>query len=387
MKLVAVPKFIVPTVNGNSVTLQKKGKKKKNKKSNSGQAVAGAIPSYMKMSGKRVNVTNPLLGGRNITSSSGSLPACFVDILGNSTFISSPSAVMHPELGIQGVNLHGCQPLAGIQQVTGAAGVFVANSLATQIDQSSIYLSPDTLNGPLAAQANMHSKYVFRDILIEYISSCPTTTPSCMCLGFSEGGSDADATDFATGRQIVPSVTFPFRADRAYLHYSYTGPQLFKTLTTAGTTAVVNEFSNQGVIGGWGDGAAVITGTGFTNIYYSIDLYGPMQTQGFTMGFDSREERFIFQSILNQLRGGVITLKSLLNHFGVDMSQMPRVTAPRRAKDSLNYSNDLKALTACVRGLPELSGKSSSSSSSSTSLDGPTHDFEMVSRDIIKNRK
>jgi len=207
---------------------------------------------------------------------------------------------MMPNLGQCPVNIVGSQPLSDVTGAVATPDVFTTGTLATST-ANQIQLSPDSLNGPLAARANLDDKYVFRDILIEYFSSCATTQANSIALAIEEDGSGLGApTSFSTTRQIVPSVAFPLRADRCFLHYHYRGPNLWWNLldnaTVAGSRSTV-----QCDLYGYASANLTVIVPGFINIYYSIDLYDPVLSQGFTMSV-RKDERLILNAFVQHFR-------------------------------------------------------------------------------------
>lgn len=285
-----------------SSPMRASNQKKKNKKKQRNPRKP-LLMAAIRAGGGRVAIKgHPILGGMGITSNTGSLPAAFVNLLGNTTFISPPTGVTHPDLGIEGTQIHGCQPLTNILTAAADSSLFVNASLATAA-ANSVNLIPDSLNGPVAAQANFYNNYVFRDVLIEYISNVATSQAGSCCLSFTTDGALNTPASFAEARQNIPSITFPFRADRAYLHYHYDGPTLhfceIDAATLAGQRSTV-----QAIINGWPSATSIGAVTqGFTNIYYVLEMYNPLQSQGITMVWCNPEEKVLLKSYLAKLRG------------------------------------------------------------------------------------
>jgi len=262
----------------------------------------GAMSSMPKIRGGRVSLSqlnaHPIYGGR-VTSNVDSLPAAFVNILGNSTYYNEDSSVMMPSLGICPVRVVGCQPLTDITGAVATADVFTTGTLATATSVNAILCCPDALNGPLAAKANLYDKYVFRDLLFEYVSTCATTQVSALALAFTEDAQTLPGT-FSTARQVVPSVAFPFRADRAFLHYNYNGPKLFYNLTD-NSGGPGQRTTVQGVLNGYPSANLTVISPGFINVYYVCELYDPVASQGFTVSV-RRDERDIVKELVENLR-------------------------------------------------------------------------------------
>jgi hypothetical protein len=233
------------------------------------------------------------------------VPIAFNSMMGNTTWINQEGKVTHPREGI-GLVLVGCQPFTDIATTAGDSNLFTTGTLATA-DPNVISLSPDVLNGPLAAQANLHQKYVFTDIMVEFSSNVATTQAGSMALAYSMDGAEVTGsagipTSFSTTRQLVPSITFPFRADHQYLHYHYSGDQTWFTATDAAGSLAGNRWTRQGAIIGFPSASSIGAVTqGYTNIYYRVELYQPTNSQGFTLDLSSREEREVMKRIYNRM--------------------------------------------------------------------------------------
>jgi len=292
---------------------------KRNKSQQKGGGGGVKVKFAEQMSTGRVTIkslmNHPIFGGK-MTSNVLTIPAAFVNILGNSTYFGENGRVMMPELGIDPVNIIGCQPLSDVTGAVATPDVFTNLTLATTSGANTIGLSPDVFNGPLAARANLYDKYVFRDVLIEYVSTCATSQASAVAVAIEEdGGGGGAPTTFSTTRQIVPSVAFPFRADRAFLHYHYRGPQLFWT------TDAADRLTRQGAIYAFASANITVISPGFFNVYYSIDLYNPVLTQGFTVSI-RRDERDEIRNFLEFVR------KLPDSQKAAAMRDLSRITAP-----------------------------------------------------------
>lgn len=278
------------TVNPN----KQKKKKSKSKGKTTMSSLRVDLGEFMKI--------KPDFGGR-ITSNSNSIPSAFVNVLGNTCYYQTSSAVQNPTLGVDGCRLIGCQPFQDVTTDGSTTNLLVDATLATQNNQNSILISPDRLNGPLAAKANLYDRYVFRDIIIEFVSLVATSQSGGMAMGLMhEGAGLGLATNFSTTRQIVPSVAFPFRTDRAYLHIHYDGPELYFNAVDAGSNAGARQ-TEQYVFNAWPSVTSIgAVSQGFLNIYYIIDLYDPVPTQGFTLSVPDRSERDLLKKISNKIK-------------------------------------------------------------------------------------
>jgi len=246
-----------------------------------------------------------LFGTYSHQSNVESMPAAFDTIQGNCTFVSGPSRVSHKQTGLMGVQLFGCQPLYDITTDGTTSGCLVNSTLAEYITANLAPLSPDSLNGPLAAQANLYDRFVFRDVLIEYSSNVATSQAGSMAMAIVPDGNTASQapTTFSTTRQCNPSITFPFRHDKAYLHYHYSGEELYYNRYDSATTAGTR-LTNQATMCFYPSASSIgAISQGFTNIWYVVELYGPVSTQGFSVTV-SRTERDLVEGYLKRLRLG-----------------------------------------------------------------------------------
>jgi len=285
--------------------MAKKSKSKPNQKAKGG-AISPPVKPFASRGKSRVMRSSlkdsPIYGSNYFSSNSVSLPSAFVNIDVNTTFCKSSGAVKHPQLGIDGISLVGCQPLADIT-TTGADSQLFVTGVASVPGVNSIQISPDAFNGPLAAQANLHQKYVFRDVLIEYISNVATSQAGSFAIAILSDSSLVNPpTSFSTTRQVVPSITAPFRADRAYLHYHYDGWDTWFT-ELDGASIAGNRLTSQGAIIGFPSATSLgAISMGFTNVWYVIELYQPTSTQGFTMGLRDHNETLLVRAFLKKLR-------------------------------------------------------------------------------------
>jgi hypothetical protein len=245
---------------------------------------------------------NPIFGSNNFTSNVDHIPAAFNTICGNSTFLREAGKVKHPMIGIEGIALVGCQPLTDIVTTAANSNLFTSGTLALT-SANAIALSPDALNGPLAAQANLHVKYVFRDVILEYVSNVATSQAGSMPLAVVEDGSSVNLpSSFSTTRQVVPSISFPFRSDRSYLHYHYDGMELWYTELLQTTEADARNTIQSYVCGFPSASSIGAVSQGFLNVWYVIELYQPTSSQGFTLQLKSKEERDKVEQYLKEIR-------------------------------------------------------------------------------------
>jgi len=278
----------VPSTKGGSSV--KKAKKKLKKKK-------GGTSGRMQVRGHK------LFGGSNFASNTTSVPAAFDNLESNLTYVSSPTSVRHPYLGIDGISITGCQPFANVVTTASDSQLWTGTALATTSSVNIIALSTDELNGPEAAIANLHQKYVFRDILIEYVSAVATSQSGAFALAFVNDGSGLAApSSFATAREVVPNVVIPFRHDRGFLHYHYDGYDTWYTLLDSATSAGTRQ-TRQGLFIGFPSASSIgAVAQGFLNVWYVLELYQPISSQGFTVQVSDKSERDLVRAYIRSLR-------------------------------------------------------------------------------------
>jgi hypothetical protein len=208
--------------------------------------------------------------------------------------------VLHPLTGVEGVAFLGCQPLTTMTMtaVAGDYGIFTDNTIATcNVDAIGqvcyVALSPNNLNGRIAAVSNLYSQFVFRDIIVEYVSNCATSQADSACLAYVKDAgqifSGGVTQTFSNLRQCQPSITFPFRTDRAFFHFHYSGNELFYAENLS-ATAPDYRLTMQGAIVGLADKAAGnVAALGYCNIWYIVELYDPIYSQGITLTKKEKE--------------------------------------------------------------------------------------------------
>lgn len=214
---------------------------------------------------------------------------------------------MMPNLGLDPVRIVGCQPFQDVATAAASNNLLTANTLATQVSANQIQVCPDNLNGPLAAKANLYDKYIFRDLLFEYVSLVATSQAAGMAMSFSEDGlQTSGALSFATVRQVVPSVAFPFRTDRAYLHYHCAAPKLYYNLFN-NSTAADSRLTVQGTFDAWPSITSVgAISQGFINVYYVCELYNPIPSSGFTLTVADKAARDIGRDLIREAQAGTL---------------------------------------------------------------------------------
>lgn len=237
-----------------------------------------------------------------MTSNSTTIPLVFNTIIGNGTWMSDFVRVEHPDLGIDGVSIHGCQPFADVTTDGSTSNALVASTLATQLNANQILISPDTFNGPLAAKANLYDCYVFRDLLFEFVRLCPSTQVGGAAMALAQDGNNTEAPNtFSLTRQVVPNVAFPFFTEKVYLHYHFDGPKLWYNLIDTTNTATKRQTA-QGTFAFYPSASSIgAVSQGFINVYYVCELFNPVASQGFTISV-RRDERDWLRELLPLLR-------------------------------------------------------------------------------------
>ncbi len=256
----------------------------------------------------RKSISSNIIGTSNYSSNTSTIPSAFVNTDFNSTWIKQVGKLRHSKLALDGIALMGCQPFTTFTTSATTSELVTDASLATRASNNSVFLSPDDLNGPIAAQANFHLRYCFTDVIFEFVSTVATTQAGAFCMSVTDGLPDTSgfASSFADNRQICPSITSPFRTDRCYLHYHYNGDQLWYTETDSNTLASKRLYT-QALFQAWPSASSIgAIVQGYVNIWYRIELYSPVYSQGISFKFHNMEEK----AILNKLREYLTTLRS-----------------------------------------------------------------------------
>jgi hypothetical protein len=230
-----------------------------------------------------------------------SAPAAFSTQTSGTTNWKHAGSCRHPEESIDGIVITGSQPLTVGEHTDTLSTLFLDASLATTVNGNLIPLNPDFLNGPLAAQANYRTKYVFTDVEIEYTPAVATTFSGMFGMAIFEDCYLNAPTDFPTTVETNPSISTQYWKN-FILRYKYRGTRLW--FTEALTTTVADRRqTEQANITAYPLTAATATGTfGFFTIRYRVELYGPISSQGFTVMAKSREEKALYKLIYEQLK-------------------------------------------------------------------------------------
>jgi len=257
-----------------------------------------------------------------VVSSVGHMPAAWDNVRGNSTWSEVEGKVIHPREG-PGIAICGCQPFSDVNTAAAASDFFTASTLATMYTGlNTIGLSPDALNGPLAAQANLHQKYVFTDVMLEYTSNVATSQAGSFALSYIQDGANVNPpTNFSEARQIVPSLTANFRSDTVYLHIHYDGDEVYWTENETATLAGRRQ-TFQGIIHGFPSANTLgVLSMGYLNVYYRIELYQSVNSQGFTFLRGNTGELPLMKQLARivNLREPGVSLQRVLREFAEEL--------------------------------------------------------------------
>lgn len=86
-------------------------------------------------------------------------------------------------LGMEGTRYVGSQFLVGVVTAAATSALFDGSGLADIISVNLLALDPDSLNGRLAAIANLYRLYQWKHIRIDYESASSTATAGAFALG------------------------------------------------------------------------------------------------------------------------------------------------------------------------------------------------------------
>jgi hypothetical protein len=238
-----------------------------------------------KFNSNRTKVSKDLIGGHYV-SNTNSVPIAFNNFEGNGSFISSPTSVLHPTLGIQGTTIHGCQPFSDIGTSSLTSNVLTSGTLATLTVSTVISITPEELNGPISSISRNFEKFVFRDIVIEYVSQTSTTTPGSFAMCMASDGANA------------------------FLHYSYMGPELFFNNTDLSSNTEERLTIQASLVAYASSSSVVAQNVGYTNIWYSLELYQPSNQQGFSLTVGSLQELALLKAYLKNIRERALDSKT-----------------------------------------------------------------------------
>jgi hypothetical protein len=258
------------------------------------------VVTKLKQARKGTSKVEKMVGQPTVRSKTG-IPVSFSTQTTGSTNWRHAGSCKHPEESIDGIVIVGSQPLAVGELTDTLESMFLDESLATQVNGNLIPLNPDFLNGPIAAQANYRTKYVFTDVEIEYTPAVATSFSGMFSMAIFEDCYLNAPTSFATVLETNPSISTQYWKN-FILRYKYRGTRLW--FTEALTTTVADRRqTEQCNITAYPLTAATATGTfGFFTIRYRVELYGPISSQGFTVQVNSKEEKEIYRAMRDLLR-------------------------------------------------------------------------------------
>jgi hypothetical protein len=127
--------------------------------------------------------------------------------------------------------------------------------------------------------------------MFEYVSTVFSTQSGALAFFFPNTPGANNPVSFSEVRQVSPSVTAPFRADRVFLHTHCTDDvELFWTELDSATVAGARQ-TIQYILTGFPSASSIgAVSQGYMNVWYRIELYQPAQSQGFTARLHSKEE-------------------------------------------------------------------------------------------------
>jgi len=224
------------------------------------------------------------------------------------TYVSAPKNIRHNILGLRGISLQGCQPLADVAGDGATAIIMLGGSLATVAPAPSyntIQLSPDKLNGPVATQATFYERYCFRKLCFEWVSDVGSTYVGDFAMSFNmDPDLDSAPTSFSEVRQIQNSITYPIRQTMACLPFNYQGSELWYNGTNdeAGASIARERQEIQGSFVVYPNANMSATTLGYLNLRYELELYESVPAQAVTAMIATPMERRLIKSALKILR-------------------------------------------------------------------------------------
>lgn len=226
------------------------------------------------------------------------LPSAISTVRKNGTEMGI-STIDHPTEG-RGVRVTGSQQLVAIATAaTTDLTFFTATTPATQVTTNIILLTPDHLNGRLAAFAGLYAKYVFRRVEFEFRPFVATTQAGGGVLAYSRDPQinvSAGTTTFSTAQEMETSVTFAFR-EPARLVMEYKGNSVYFTEVDATSVASYRQCCQGSIMGVPNAGSLGAVTQGYVHIHYIIDLFSPTPTQAI-VGLSSVEREYLREELL-----------------------------------------------------------------------------------------
>lgn len=214
-----------------------------------------------------------------------SVPVSSNTVVSNTTFSEVVGKISSQYAGstAQGVRIRGCQPLLKVANST-AKGKVLAPDVATTITDgpdSALLINPTFLNGPLLTQASNYTMFAFRKFKVEYVSTVASIYAGEFAICYSREPTPATLSSgsvpasFAEAREVVPSASVPFRAERMSFEWTYDGQQLFYIHDPDVSTTSDDRLSIQGQLRGYSPQEGNDDVTGYLTLSYEIDLFYP----------------------------------------------------------------------------------------------------------------
>jgi hypothetical protein len=221
------------------------------------------------VAGRRISVAQVTDRGSVVTTKSG---------------IVRSTKIRHARLGMDGERISFRQPLTDMSLAAGTNQAFGnSGTLATVTSAQWICLSPDILNGPVAAKATWYNRYRFSHITIHYRSACATSMALAASVGIVDGFPSVVPANFSNVRLCEPSVVFPLWQDNVTISHSFRTDELYYTLYDATNLATIRQTVQAVIVAFVSSAAGAVTGThGYFDISGELELYDPVSTQGFT---------------------------------------------------------------------------------------------------------
>jgi hypothetical protein len=221
----------------------------------------------------------------------------------NSTAIHDIKPIKHNVFGYPGVRIVGSQPFSTCIDAVGTSASLTNDTLATIVNLNGVYLSPDTLNGPIAGQAQFYQHFAFREVIFEYITVLSSGAAGSLCMSYTTDSNIVGSpTSYTDVRQVQPSVTFAKRTMRTIMSMEYSGGELWWNKVDAGSEAGYRQ-TVQGLFLIYPDEVGAVARTnGYINIHYILDLFGPTATHNLLALNVNGAERKLVTSYLKTLR-------------------------------------------------------------------------------------
>lgn len=249
---------------------------------------------------------NPKSDNKSISSKSSKptiktsmAPVSVDNVMTNPTYFREIGRVKDPDSDQYGLAFEVSQPICLITTNNSDTTLF-AGGLAT-VAGNLANLTPDALNGPLAAKATYFTKYRWRKLKVKYNNYTPTNTGNAFAMCITPAEPTAFPTSFLTTLETIPSVQCKLSLNG---EISVSCEEDGITYWTLFSAASAGEYRQTTQYSLWGFPNAVLPNAswGYLVIEGVIDLFGEVSTQGFTMTRLSRRERILAESVVLNFR-------------------------------------------------------------------------------------